>query len=110
MKLQGGGCWRGNSKYGQMIPQQDYYSNMKDIISFSLLLGAFIIASAFLHWLVQVSGLNGFASFLIYCLPLLGVISYTTCAQDESFLQSLKRNAFWGYSFILSISGLAWLI
>jgi hypothetical protein len=93
-----------------MIPQQDYYSNMKDIISFSLLLGAFIIASAFLHWLVQVSGLDGFPAFLLSCIPLLGVISYTTCAPGESFLQSMKRNAFWGFSFILPIAGLAWLI
>jgi hypothetical protein len=83
---------------------------MKDIISFPILLGAFFAASALLHWLVVGFGLSGLPSFLIYCLPLLGVISYTTAEADESFLQSFKRNAFWGFSFLIAISGLAWVL
>jgi ABC-type sulfate transport system permease component len=83
---------------------------MKDIISFLSLLAVFLIGSSVLHWLVNLLGLSGLAAFLIYCIPLLTVITYTTMEDEDGFWKSLWRNAFWGYSFILGVALVAWVI
>ncbi len=83
---------------------------MKDIVSFPLLLIMFGLGSSGLHWLVNVFGLSGLAAFMVYCIPLLVVISYTTMEDNEIFWVSLFRNACWAYSFILGVAGVAWII
>jgi len=83
---------------------------MKDIISFLSLLAAFLIGSSALHWLVNLLGLSGLAAFLVFCIPLLVVITYTTMEDDANFWMSLFRNALWAYSFIIGVSAVAWVI
>jgi ABC-type sulfate transport system permease component len=83
---------------------------MKDIISFLSLLAVFLIGSSILHWLVNLFGLSGLAAFLIYCIPMLSLITYTTMDEGENFCKAWLRNAFWGYSFILGVALVAWVI
>jgi hypothetical protein len=83
---------------------------MKELISFPAVLAAFIVGSAILHWLVRALGIHGLPSFLIFCIPMLCVISYTTAREGESFFAALLRTAAWGYGFILSVATVAWLL
>jgi Flp pilus assembly protein TadB len=83
---------------------------MRDIVSFPLLLAGFAICSAGLHWLVISLGIAGLAAFLVYCMPMMLVIAYTTAKDGENFFESLLRVALWGYSFIIAIAAVAWTI
>lgn len=83
---------------------------MKELLSFVLLLAAFILLSGLLHVLTRLLGLHGLAAFLVYCVPMLCVLSYTDREPGKSFLRVLVRNAMWGYSFILAVSGTAFVI
>ena len=83
---------------------------MRDILSFPVLLAAYIAGSVVLHQLVLFAGLTGLPSFLVYCVPLIAVLAHTTAGDDESYIHALLRIAAWGYSFILAIAAVAWLI
>ena len=83
---------------------------MRDILSFPVLLAAFIAGSMVLHQLVLAIGLAGLPMFMVYCLPLIAVLAYTTADDDESYFHSLLRIAGWGYSFIIAIATVTWLI
>ena len=83
---------------------------MKELLSFHVVLAAFIVGSAMLHWLVRTLGIQGLPSFLIFCIPMLCVISYTTARDGESFFASLLRTAVWGYGFILGVATVAWIL
>ena len=83
---------------------------MREYIELPVLLVSFIAGSVILHWLVTVSEITGLPSFLIFSVPLLAVIAYTTANDGESFFHSFLRNGFWGYSFILAVAGLAWIL
>ena len=93
-----------------MILQRIANSNMRELTSFIFLLGAFALTSVLLHWFSGLLGLYGLPAFLLYCFPLLCVIAYTTADSDETFFRSLARNALWGYSFIIVVAALAWVI
>ena len=83
---------------------------MRELLSFFLLLTVFVLLSGLLHALVRLLGLHGLAAFMIYCIPMLGIISYTDRDPGKSFLCVFIRNALWGYSFILAVSGSAFVI
>ena len=83
---------------------------MRDFLSFPALLVAFVVGSAVLHQLVLALGMTGLPAFLVYCLPLIAVLAYTTAGDGEGYVHSLLRIAAWGYSFILAIAAVTWLI
>ncbi|MCY3768366.1 MAG: hypothetical protein OXG56_03220 [Gammaproteobacteria bacterium] len=83
---------------------------MKYLLSFASLLGLFLCGSQLLYWLVMALNLDGLAAFLVSCIPLLMVLTWTTMDDNERYLDALARNAWWGYSLILSVAGVAWLI
>ena len=74
------------------------------------MLMGYVLASSALHWLVNILDLDGLISFLVYCVPLLVVISYTTIDDNENFWNAMRRNALYGYSMIIAVAGLAWFI
>lgn len=83
---------------------------LQDILSFVLLLVIFLGGSELLYRLAMALNLDGLIAFLIFCIPLLMVLAYTTMEDHEGYLNALARNALWGYSLILSIAGVAWFI
>ncbi len=83
---------------------------MREFLSFFMLLTAFVLLSGLLHALIRLLELHGLISFLIYCIPMLGMLSYTDREPGQSFLRVFVRNALWGYSFILAVSGAAAMI
>ncbi len=83
---------------------------MKDIISFSFFLTAFVAGSVLLHGLVNLTGLSGLPAFLVFCLPLIVVIASATKEDSEKLIAKIIKVGLWGYSFILAVAGLAWFI
>ena len=107
-----------NDTVHQSLPESFMYkqkygirlSLMRDFFSFPLLLGEFVILSAIFHWVVLLAGISGLASFLIYCFPFAVLIAHTTASDGESFPRALLRVTFWGYSFIISVAAIAWML
>jgi len=93
-----------------MILHRLVKSNNSDVLSLLSAFIAFVLGSVFLHQVVIWTSLTGLPSFLVYTIPFWVLISWATVGSGETLLQSLVRNGFWGYAFILGVAGVVLLI
>lgn len=82
----------------------------KIFIALFVMVAGLAAAGQLLHTVVAALHLSGLLPFLLYCLPFILILAYTARRPDESFGRACARMAFYGYSFILVLAGLSWLI
>ena len=83
---------------------------MKEFISLLILLGLMAMAFVGLHYLILFFGLNDVAALLLFALPVVAMIAYSSHDTLPEMIRSARTIYISFISVIFAASGLVWFI